>query len=57
MTDEQYTRAHSPAVESLHPTGDPEQDHLIDEVQHPELVDGFQALAPHEPAPEPEAAV
>lgn len=52
MTDEQYTRAHSPAVESLHHIGDPEWDHLIDEVQHPDLVEGFQALAPHEPAPE-----
>jgi hypothetical protein len=45
MTQEQFDQAHSPAVESLPHTGDPAMDHLIDEIQHPELQDAFHDLA------------
>ena len=45
MTIEQYDRAHTPAVESLVLTGDPEHDHLVDEVQHPEIEEALQAMA------------
>lgn len=45
MTIEQYDRALTPAVESLVLTGDPEHDHLVDEVQHPEIEEALQAMA------------
>ena len=45
MTPQQYADAHSPNVTSLHATGDPEQDHLIEEVKHPDLTEAFQAMA------------
>lgn len=59
MTEEQYNQAHTPAVESLHHTGDPELDHLVDEVQHPETEEALQAMACRacgQPLPEATAA-
>jgi hypothetical protein len=45
MTGQQYAEARTPAVLSLPPCGDAEQDHLIDEIQHPDLYDAIHALA------------
>jgi hypothetical protein len=40
-----YIQAHSPAVEALHPSGYPEQDHLVNEVQHPDIEAAYQEIA------------
>jgi hypothetical protein len=45
MTVEQYTQAHTPAVATLPHSGIPEQDHLLDEMQHPDSVEAFHLLA------------
>lgn len=48
--EERYEQAHKAAVVSLCPCGDPEQDHLLHEVQEPWTEDAFAAIAPHEEA-------
>ncbi|MEZ0094036.1 hypothetical protein [Streptacidiphilus sp. EB129] len=45
MNAQQYADAHSPAVQGIPTSGDPEQDHLIDEIQHPDLYDALHDLA------------
>jgi hypothetical protein len=52
MTDQQLADSHSPAVTKLPYTGNPEQDHLIDEIQHPESTEALYAM-PGRPAPSP----
>jgi hypothetical protein len=50
VTQQQYDDAHSRAVTELPHTGNPEQDHLIDEIQHPESTEALYEM-PSRPAP------
>lgn len=45
MTQEQYEECTPEAVRSLHQCGDPEQDHLVVEIQHPDQTEAFYAMA------------
>ncbi|GJF31259.1 hypothetical protein [Kitasatospora sp. NBC_01539] len=45
MIDQEFTDAASEAVTTLRHCGDPEQDHLLDEIQHPETTFALYALA------------
>ncbi|GAA5022317.1 hypothetical protein [Kitasatospora paranensis] len=45
MTGQDSMDATSEAVATLRHSGDPEQDHLVDEIQHPETTNALYELA------------
>lgn len=51
MTKEQFTESRTAAVAGLRYSGDPEQDHLIDAIQHPESEEALYEM-PSRPAAE-----
>jgi hypothetical protein len=51
MTKQEYIESRSANVASLHHCGDPELDHLIDEIQHPEETEALYEM-PARPAPQ-----
>lgn len=61
VLDQESTEAASEAVSTLRHCGDPEQDHLLDEIQHPETTSALYELAargnrpPGDPALRPAA--
>ena len=45
MTQQEFDESRCAAVAGLHYSGDPEQDHLLDEIQHPEQTEALWGLA------------
>jgi hypothetical protein len=44
MTKQDYDESRTAAVQALHHCGDPELDHLIDEIQHPEETEALYEM-------------
>ncbi|WP_405021673.1 hypothetical protein OHV05_36755 (plasmid) [Kitasatospora sp. NBC_00070] len=51
MNEQEYSNSRSAAVAALHPSGLLEQDHLIEEIQHPETTEALYTMLHRVPAP------
>lgn len=61
MTQEQYEECTPEAVRGLHHGASREQNHLVDEIQHPETEEALELMAlrfaPPAPEPQPKTGV